>query len=163
MSGTYSYRVQAAATDTKSTPVRPRLKATNCIRYCHRQLGFEENPAYPLTLGGTVAPALSKLTRRLPDILHRFLALFVIFLPPLHSGIPGRFAPVRRFVFRARGIGTQDATKLRSPMGLLDGASVEEHWITMESFQETTGIDPIDCLITRTYCHQCHAEFKKGA
>ena len=46
---------------------------------------------------------------------------------------------------------------------VLDGASVEEHWITMESFQETTGIDPIDCLITRTYCHQCHAEFKKGA
>ena len=44
---------------------------------------------------------------------------------------------------------------------ILDGASVEERWITMECFQETSGINPIDCLITRTYCPDCHAQFIK--
>src|SRR5688572_29895633 len=34
--------------------------------------------------------------------------------------------------------------------------TVDAPWITQQTYQQSTGIDPTDCLLVRTYCPVCY-------
>lgn len=41
--------------------------------------------------------------------------------------------------------------------------TVNGPWITQQAYQQSTGIDPTDCLLIHTYCPVCHQYLPKAA